>query len=171
MIIPLWLSESWRSFLYISSVYSCHLLVNLMLGPTISVLYCAHLCMKCSLSISNFPEEISSFSHSLFSSVSLQCSLTKAFLSLLVILWKSAFRWVYLSLCPLPLASLLFSAVCKASSDDHFALLHFFFLGVVFVTTSLQCQEPPSLVLRALSVRSNPWIYVSLPLYNHKGLY
>ena len=33
---------------------------------TISVLYCAHLCMKCSLGISNFLEEISSLSHSIF---------------------------------------------------------------------------------------------------------
>src|SRR5574337_567686 len=31
----------------------------------ISVLYCAHLCMKCSLCISNFLEEISSLSHSI----------------------------------------------------------------------------------------------------------
>src|SRR5574337_73863 len=31
---------------------------------TISVLYRAHLCMKCSLAISNFLEEISSLSHS-----------------------------------------------------------------------------------------------------------
>ena len=33
--------------------------------PTISVLYWAHLCMKCSLGISNFLEEISSLSHSI----------------------------------------------------------------------------------------------------------
>ena len=32
---------------------------------------------------------------------------------------------------PLPLASLLFSAICKASSDNHFAFVHFFFLGMV----------------------------------------
>ena len=31
----------------------------------------------------------------------------KPFLSLLVILWSSAFRWIYLSFSPLPLASLL----------------------------------------------------------------
>ena len=31
---------------------------------TISALYCAHLCMKCSYGISNFLEEISSLSHS-----------------------------------------------------------------------------------------------------------
>ena len=35
--------------------------------------------------------------------------------------WNSAFRWVYLSFSPLPLASLLFSAICKASSGNHFA--------------------------------------------------
>ena len=32
---------------------------------TVSVIYCAHLCMKCSLDISNFLEEISSLSHSI----------------------------------------------------------------------------------------------------------
>ena len=32
---------------------------------TVSVLYCAHLCMKCSLGISDFLEEISSLSHSI----------------------------------------------------------------------------------------------------------
>ena len=36
----------------------------LLLGP-VSVLYCAHLSMKCSLSISDFLEEISSLSHSI----------------------------------------------------------------------------------------------------------
>ena len=54
------------------------------------------------------------------------CSLRKAFLSLLVILWNSVFRWVYLSFSPLPSASLLFSAICKVSSNNHFAFL---FLG------------------------------------------
>ena len=32
----------------------------------------------------------------------------------------------------MPLASLLFSAICKAFTDNHFASLHFFSLGVVF---------------------------------------
>ena len=36
----------------------------------------------------------------LFSSISLHWSLKKAFLSLLAILWKSAFRWEYLSFSP-----------------------------------------------------------------------
>ena len=65
----------------------------------------------------------------LFSSISLHWSLKKVLLSLLVFLWRSAFRWVYLSFSPLPLASLLFPAVCKSSSDNHFCLFAFLFLG------------------------------------------
>ena len=48
----------------------------------------------------------------LFSSISLHWSLRKSFLSLLAILWNSAFKWVYLSFPPLPFAFLLFSAIC-----------------------------------------------------------
>ena len=43
----------------------------------------------------------------LFSSISLHWSLRKAFLSLLAILWNSAFRWIYLSFSPIPFAFLL----------------------------------------------------------------
>ena len=75
------------------------------------------------------------FSTLLFSSVSLHWSLRKAFLPLRAIVWNTAFQWIYLSFYPLLLASLL-SAICKASSDSHFALLHFFFLGMVLITTS-----------------------------------
>ena len=71
----------------------------------------------------------------LFSSISLHCSLKKAFLFLLAILWNSAFSWVHLSLSPLPYASLLFSVIGKASSDN-FSFLHFFFFGIILVTTS-----------------------------------
>ena len=49
----------------------------------------------------------------LFSSISMHWSLRKSFLSLLAILWNSAFIWVYLSFSPLPFASLLFSAICN----------------------------------------------------------
>ena len=71
----------------------------------------------------------------LFSSISLHWSLRKAFLSLLAILWNSVLRQVYLSLS-LPFTSLLFSATCKASSDSHFAFLHFSFLGMVLILVS-----------------------------------
>ena len=105
----------------------------------------------------------------LFSSVSLHWILRKAFLFLHAILWNSAFKWLYLSFSPFPLASLLFSAICKASSDNHFAFLHFFFLGMVLI--------PVSCTILWTSVHSSsdtlsdliPWIYLSLSLYNHKG--
>ena len=58
----------------------------------------------------------------------------KALSSLHAILWNSAFSWGYLSLSPLIFTSLLSSAVCKASSDTHFAFLHFFFFGMVLIS-------------------------------------
>ena len=61
-----------------------------------------------------------------FPSVSLHWLLRKAFLSLLAILWNSTFKWEYLSFSPLLFTSLLFTAICKASPDSHFAIL---FLG------------------------------------------
>ena len=69
VIIPSWLSGSRKYFLYSSSVYSCYLFLNIFCFcwvHTICVLYCTHLCMKCSLGISNVLEEISSLSHSIF---------------------------------------------------------------------------------------------------------
>ena len=74
--------------------------------------------MKCFLGISNFLEEISSLSCSVL-------FLYFTFLSLLAILWNSAFRCLYLFFSPLLFASLLFPAICKASPDSHFAFLHF----------------------------------------------
>ena len=144
----------------------------------------------------------------LFSSVSWHCSLKKAFLSLLSI-WSSAFSWAYISFLLLllpfsgiyclsfhvfqvfivfPFMSLLFSGICKTSSDNYLSFLLFF--PQVFVrppqTTILpscisfswgwfwsllpiQCSEPPSIVLQALCLPDLiPWIYLSLPLSNHK---
>ena len=92
--------------------------------------------MKCSLGIFIFLKRSLVFPILLFSSISLHGSLRKAFLSLLAFLWNSAFKWVYLSFSPLSLASLLFSAICKAYSDNHFAFFHFFFYGMVLITSS-----------------------------------
>ena len=105
----------------------------------------------------------------LFSSVSFHWSLRKV-LSLLVILCNFSFKRVYLSFSSLPFTSLLFSAICKASSDNHFAFWNFFFLGIVLIPSPVQCYEHLSIVLQALCVSDIiPWIYFSLPLYNHEG--
>ena len=70
--------------------------------------------MKYSLGISTFLEDISSLSYSI------------VFLYFFALNANSAFRWVYLSFSPLFFASLLFTAICKASSDSHFAFAFLF---------------------------------------------
>ena len=81
--------------------------------------------MKCSLGISNFLEEISSLSHSVVFLYFFALITERGFL---VSPWNSEFKWVYLSFSPLLFAS-LFTAICKASSDSHFAFFAFLFLG------------------------------------------
>ena len=113
--------------------------------------------MKCSLVISDFLKEISSLSHSVVFLYVFALFTQKAFLSLLAILWNSAFRWVYLSCLPLPFPSLLFPAICKASSDNHFAFLHFFFLGMVLIAASSKLLQISTYSSSGtLSIRFNP---------------
>ena len=128
VIILSWLSGSWRSFLYSSSVYSCRLLIYSACVRSIPFLSFIE-----PIFAWNFPlvslillKKSLVFPSLLFSSISLHWSLKKDFLSLLANLWNSSFKWVYLSFSPLPFASLLFTAICNASSDNHFAFLHFF---------------------------------------------
>ena len=64
--------------------------------------------MKCSLGISNFLEEISSLSNSVVFLYFFALIAEEGFLSLLAILWNSAFRCLYLSFSPLLFTSLLF---------------------------------------------------------------
>ena len=92
----------------------------------------------------------------LFSSISLHCSLKKAFLSLLPIFWNSAVSWLYLSLSPLPFTSLLFSAIYKTSSENHFVFLYFLFLGMFLVTAYCMVQTPIHTSLGTLQTRSSP---------------
>ena len=65
-----------------------------------------------------------------------------------------------------------FSAICKASSDNHFVVLHFFVLGLALIPAS--CTMSWTSVHSSscsLSTRSNPSIYLSLPLCHHKWFY
>ena len=100
VITSLWLSGSWRSFPYSSSVYSCHL----FLISSASVR---------SIPFLSFIEPTSAWNAPLVSLIFLKRSLVSHslgflyffaltteegfFLSLLAILWNSAFKWVYLS--------------------------------------------------------------------------
>ena len=172
VITPSWFSVSWRPFLYSSSVYSCHLFLisSASVRSTIFVLYWAHLCRNVPVVSLIFLKRSLVFPILLFSSIFLHWSLRKAFLSLLAILWNSAFKWVYLSFSPLLFTSLLFTAICKASSDSHFTFLHFFFIGMVLIPVS--CIMSWSSVHSSsgtLSVRSSPLNLFLIPLYGHKG--
>ena len=93
----------------------------------------------------------------LFSSLSLHWSLRKAFLSLFAILSNSAFKRVYLSFSHLLFTCLLFTAICKASSDSHFAFLHFFSMGMVLIPVPYtMSQTSIHHSSGTLSIRSSP---------------
>ena len=132
MITPSWLSGSWRYFLNSYSVYSCHLFLissaSVRSIPSLSFIE-SIFAWNVSLVSLIFLKRFLVFLFQLFSSVSLHWSLRKPFLSLLAFLWNSAFKWAYLSFSPLLLASLLFTAICKASSDSHSAFFTFLFPG------------------------------------------
>ena len=166
-----WLSGSWRSFFYSSSVYSFHLFLrssaSVMSIPFLSFIEPTFQWNVPLVSLI-FLKRSLVFPILLFSSLSLYWAVRKAFLSLLALLWNSAFKWVYLSFSPLPFASLLFIAVCKASSDNRFAILHFFFLGMVLITAS--CTMSWTSVYHSsgtLSTRSNPLnLFVTSTVYS-----
>ena len=159
---PLWLSESLRPFLY-----SCHLF------------FISYTSVRSWLFLS-FIVPIFAWNVPLVSPISLNWSLVftilffplffycfplflgivhlkKAFLLLHAILCNSIFSFPYPSLSPMPFTFLLFSSICKAFSDHHFAFLHFFYLGVVLVTASYTMLWTSShRFLGILSTRSNP---------------
>ena len=118
VIIPTWLSRSWRSFLCSFCVLFPPLLNIFCFCEvhTISVLYWVHLCMNCSLGIPNVLEEISSFSHSI------------VFLYFFALITEESFLispWCSLELCVQMGISFLFSFT-----------FHFPFFSQLFVRPS-----------------------------------
>ena len=97
--------------------------------------------MKCSLGISNFLEEISSLSHSIVFLCFFTLITEEGFLISLCYSLELCIQMGIFSFSPLPLASLLLFAICKASSDNHFAFLHFLFLGMVLITASCTISQ------------------------------
>ena len=151
MITPS-LSWLWTSFLYSSSVYSFHLFLiySALLGLYHLCPLLCHLCMKCSLGISNFLEEIYSLSHSIvflyfFALITEESFLNSSCYSLeLWIQMNISFLFSFV-LC---ISS--FSATFKPSSDSHFAILHFFLGGWSWSLPHVQCHYHLSFVLQAL---------------------
>ena len=141
VIIPLWLYGLWRSFLYSSSVYSCHLFLissaSVKSIPFLSFTEPTHLCMKCSLGISNFLEEISSLSHSI------------VFLYFFALITEEGFL-----ICPCysPLLWLLFFShlFIRPPQTAILPLWISFSWGWSWSLSPVQCNEPPSIVHQTL---------------------
>ena len=153
VITPSWLSGSWRSFLYSSSVYSCHLFfisyASVRSMPFLSFIV-PIFAWNVSLVSLIFLKRSLVFPILFFSSISLYWSLRKAFLSLLVILCNSAFRWVYLSFSPC--FSLLFFSQLFIRPPQTTILLFCisFSAGWFWSLSPVKCHEPPSIVHQAL---------------------
>ena len=140
-------------------MYSCHLYVissaSVKSTPFLSFIV-AHLCMKCSLGISNFLK-ISSLSQSIvflyfFALITEEGFLISPCYSLelriqMGISFLFSFAFCFSS----------FHSYFKSSSDSHFAFLHFFFLGTVLIPAS-STMSGTSIHSSSgtLSIRSNP---------------
>ena len=121
--------------------------------------------MKWSLGMANFLEEISSISHSIVCLYFLALITEEGFLISpcysLECYIQMGISFLF-SFSPL----LYFSAICKASSDNHFAFLHFFFLGMVLITASCTMSRTSGHSSSGALSYLIPWIFLSLPLYN-----
>ena len=165
------LSRSLRSFLYSSSVCSLHL--SLIFSTSIRSLPFVSFIVtvfgwNIPLIFPIFLRRSLVLPFLLFSSISLHCSLKKAFLSLLAVFRNSAFSWTYLSLYSLLFTSLLSSAICKASLDKHIAFLHCFSFGMVLFTAScIILQTSVHSSSGTLFTRSNPLnLFITSTVYS-----
>ena len=158
VITPSWLSHSLQSFLFFYVFLPP--LLNIFCFcyfHTVSLLHCANFKWNVPLVSLTFLKRSLVFPILLFSSISLHWSLRKAFLSLLAILWNSAFQWLYISFSPFLFTSLLFTAICQASPDSHFAFLRFFSVGMVLIPVSCTMSRTSfHSSSGTLSIRSRP---------------
>ena len=120
--------------------------------------------MKISLAISNFPEEISSLSHSVVFLYFFFCIDRWGRLSYLSLLFfETAFGCLYLSFSPLPFTSLLFTAICNPLVSLIFLKRSLFFPILLFSSISLHWLLRKAL-LSLLAILWNSafkWVYLS----------
>ena len=125
---------------------------------TISVLYQAHLCMKCSRGISNFLVEISCLFHSVLFPYFFALIVEGGFIFIFFLFFGPLHSDAYIFFFSLWLfASLLFIAIWKASPGSHFAFLLFFSMGIFLIPVS--CTMPRTSFHSSsgtLSIRSRP---------------
>ena len=92
--------------------------------------------MKCSFDISTFLEEMSSLSHSVVFLYFFALVTEEGFFISPYYSFELCIQTGLSFLFSFAFTSLLFTAICKASSDSHFAFLHFFSMGMVLIPVS-----------------------------------
>ena len=110
---------------------------------TSSAIYCAHLCMKCSLVSLIFLMQSLVFPILSFSSVSLDCSQRKAFLSLCAVVWVSTFRRVYIYFSPFPLLLFFYQLFVRSPESTIFPFCIYFSWSL----PPIQSYKPPPMPL------------------------
>ena len=153
VITPSWLSGSWRSFLYSSSIYFCHLFL-ISSASLISITFLSFIvhifAWNVPLVYPIFLKRSVVFSILLFASISFHWSLRMAFLSLLAIfgsLHSNGYIFPFL-LC---FSVLFFSQFRNASSENHFPFFPWFSPWVwCLLLSPVQCHKPPSIVHQVL---------------------
>ena len=110
--------------------------------------------LKCSLGISNFLEEIFSFSHYIvflyfFCTVHLGKLSNFSLLFFEILPSDEYIRFSF----AVHFSS--FSAICKTSSDSHLPFCIYFSWGWFWSPPPVQCHKPPSIFFSILSIRSN----------------
>ena len=136
-------------------MYSCYLLIS---SDSIrSIPFLSFIAMKCSLGISNFLEVISSVSHSIVFFYFFALFTEEGFLISPCYSMELSIQMGISFLFSFAFSFSYFSAICKASSDNHVAFLHGFFLGMVLVPASCTISRTSiHSSSSTLSVRSNP---------------
>ena len=150
-----------KTFLYNSSVYSHHLLL-ISSASVKSIPFLSFtvpiFTWKCFLGISNFLEEISSLSHSVIFLLFL-CIVHLRRLSYLFLLFFGILHSDgYLSFSHFSFG-FIFSAICKASSDNHLPFCISFSWGWFWSPPHVCSYESPCILLQALCLSDLiPWI-------------
>ena len=97
--------------------------------------------MKYSLDTSNFLEEISSIFYFIIFLYFFELITEEGFLISPCYILELYIQMDISFLSPFVYASLLFTAICKASSESHFAVLNFFSLRVILVPVSCTMSQ------------------------------
>ena len=143
VITPSWLSGSWRSF---CTVLLCILATSSISSASVrSIPLLSFIepifAWNVPLESLNFLEEISSFFPFIFLYFFVLITEEVFFLISPWYSFELCIQICYLSFSPLLFTSLLFTAICKASPDSHFAFLHFFFLWMDLIPVSCTMSQ------------------------------